>query len=146
MRNTIIVSILLFFALIEKSSASQNYFEKESIQPSGLSIPQAKKVLIAVLKHEKYNLSRRGMAIEDDLKPMRPGYYDFSLIYDSPNAGATDVLGLYSVNILTGDVWENEQCIRYQFKKLRDIQGEIRRSTGKSIALDAVARAEVGCP
>ncbi len=64
MRKTIIASILLFFVLIGKSSAGQDYFEKGSIKPTGLSIPQAKKVLIAVLKHEKYDLARRGMAIE----------------------------------------------------------------------------------
>jgi len=121
------------------------------IAKTGLTKEQAKQVLILVLKHEKYHLSAPGMVIEDDLhgpngEVNRPGYIDFSLSYDAPDAGATAVLGYYSINVLTGDAWEVEDCKRYQFPALSQLQREIQIQTGVTLAPAKVAHQEVGCP
>jgi len=123
----------------------------DSVAHSGLTKEQAKQVLIVVLKHEKFHLSVPGMYIDDDLygpngKPNRPGYFDFSLSYDTPKAGATAYLGYYAVNIKTGDVWEVESCMRYSFPALRILQQQISFRTGVSLLNEEAARDEVGCP
>ena len=123
----------------------------DDVAASGLTKAQARKVLIVVLKHEKFRLADPGMYIDGDLQgpngePNRPGYYDFSLSYENPKAGATAYLGYYSVNIKTGDVWEVESCVRYQFPALGAHQREIVRRTHTPMADDKSARDEVGCP
>lgn len=123
----------------------------DEVASTGLTKEQAKQVLVLVLKHEKYRLSDKGIYIDGDLqnpngKPDRPGYFDFSLSYENPKAGATAYLGYYSVNIKTGDVWEVESCVRYRFPALRRLQSEITKRTGVAISDEKVARDEVGCP
>lgn len=146
---------LLFGVIIALASAVAAAgalpFGADDVALSGLTTEQAKKVLIVVLKHEKYRLSDKGMFIDDNLlppsgKPDRPGYIDFSLSWDNPKAGATAYLGYYSVNIKTGDVWEVESCIHYRFALLRALQRKIVQRTGTPLTNEDVARSEVGCP
>lgn len=123
----------------------------DNIAKTGLTKQQAKQVLILVLEHDKFRLSAPGMFIDDDLQgpngePNRPGYFDFSLSYDTPKAGASAYLGYYSVNIKTGDVWEVESCIHYDFPELRKLQHKIVHQTGIHLLKEEVARNEVGCP
>jgi len=145
----------LFFGLaavaLQSAFAAPRVLNFNDVSNDGLTKTQAKKLLIVVLKKEKYRLSDPGMYIDGDLAgkdgtPNRPGYYDFSLSYDTPKAGATAYLGYYSVNIKTGDVWEVESCFRYRFKSLRRLQTEIEKRTGTMLADEKVARDEVGCP
>ena len=77
----------------------------DSLQParikdSGLTREQAEQVLRVALKHQDYQLQRPGVFIDGDLqdengKPPHPGYYDFSLGYNDPKAGATEYWGLF---------------------------------------------------
>jgi hypothetical protein len=139
-------------SLIASSAfASPQAFNVDEVSSSGLTKEQAKQVLIVVLKHEKYRLSDPGMYIDGDLQnkdgtPNRPGYFDFSLSYETPKAGATAYVGYYSVNIKTGDIWEVESCLHYRFPALRRLQQQITKRTGTEIANAKIARDEVGCP
>lgn len=134
------------------SFANQLSFVAGDVPITGLTKEQAKQVLMLVLRQDKYHLSKNsGMYIDGDLqtpdgKPNRPGYYDFSLSYETPEAGATAYLGYYAVNIKTGDVWEVESCVHYNFQALRRIQREITRRTGTALTNEKTARDEVGCP
>lgn len=133
------------------ASAGSGPLKIDDVMPTGLTKNQAKQVLIVVLKHARFNLSTPGMYIDDDLhgpngEPNRPGYYDFSLSYDTPKAGATNYLGYYSVNVRSGDVWEVESCKRYGFPKLRALQRKLKKRTGTALADERIARDEVGCP
>jgi len=147
----LIRTICLFGALACLTTRAHAALNPSDVAKSGLTREQAKKVLLVVLRHEKYHLNTPGMYIEDDLhgpngEANRPGYIDFALTYDSEKAGATAVLGNYSVNVLTGDVWEVESCKRYQFSVLRQLQTKIQSQTGVSLASLKQARQEVGCP
>lgn len=121
----------------------------DQIAATGLTKPQARAVLVVVLQHLKFKLNAPGMFLDGDLgksgAPIRPGYYDFSLSYDTPKAAATAYLGYYSVNIMTGDVWESEQCEHYSFPALRKLQKNIMRRTGTAMLPEDKARAGVGC-
>lgn len=116
---------------------------------SGLTRAQAQQVLLVVLKL-RFKLDLPGMLIDSDIsaangQPMRPGYVDFALTYDSPDAAATDVLGTWSVDILTGDVLDNTRCRRYRFAALVQLQKAIGARTGAKLPPQAVALRRVGC-
>ncbi|HCI4950857.1 TPA: hypothetical protein NPF41_004271, partial [Salmonella enterica] len=111
---------------------------------------QAEKLLIIALKYQKYDLSLDGVFVDGDLQdkhgnPPHPGYYDFSLGYDTPTAGAIDYWGLFSVSSQTGDIWEINKCERVIFPQLQKIQQEIMKKTGATFASEVVQRRGLGC-
>ncbi|UOD33333.1 hypothetical protein INH39_11425 [Massilia violaceinigra] len=114
-----------------------------------MAAKQAKEVLIVVLKHNKFNLRKSGVFIEnlvdDKGKPYRPGHFEFSLGYSDPNAGAIEYWGMYSVSALTGDVWETHTCENFSFPELQRVQREIMTITKKTFDSERVARRGFGC-
>jgi hypothetical protein len=150
MIRVLCIALALVLLAASAVSAKPRGFRAEQVQATGLSRDQAKQVLIIVLKQEKYRLSMPGVFIHGDLadekgNPPHPGYYDFSVGYDSVKAGATEYLGLFSVSRMTGDVWEINICRRYDFPELRRVQAVIMRRTGKSFANEKQARRGLGC-
>ncbi|MGP8539906.1 hypothetical protein HBO40_02630 [Pseudomonas protegens] len=127
----------------------------DSLQParikdSGLTREQAEQVLRVALKHQDYQLQRPGVFIDGDLqdengKPPHPGYYDFSLGYNDPKAGATEYWGLFSVSLNTGDTWEINSCKRLDGAELRALQRRVMARTGKSLADEKSQREGLGC-
>lgn len=120
------------------------------IAPSGLNQEQAQQVLRLALKHQRHDLNRPGVFIDGDLRddqgrPPHPGYFDFSLGYNDPKAGATEYWGLYAVSVLTGDVWEINRCERLVFVELKHLQGQIMARTGKTQADEEAQRQGLGC-
>lgn len=130
--------------------ATPNTFDINMVQKSGLTETQAKEVLLIVLMHEKYRLDIPGVFLEplanEESDPFIPGYYSFALGYDSPQAGATDPIGSFSINRTTGDVWETNECKRYHFSDLKQLQNKIMQKTGKTMLDDKAAYQSVGCP
>jgi len=146
-----IVSLALAFAMPFASAEIQvpATIHLEPVSKKGLSRVQARQVLIIVLRHERYKLRSPYFFIEDlsdkNGKPTHPGFLDFGMGYDYPKAGAVDNLGIYSVSILTGDVWETELCKRYTFPALRRIQKIIMKQTGKTMVDEKEQRKGLGC-
>ncbi len=125
-------------------------FKSAEVRENGLTKDQAKQVLMVVLRHEKYRLSMPGVFIDGNLadeqgNPPHPGYFDFSLGYDSPKAGATDYLGLFSVSVKTGDVWEINSCKNFHFPALAQLQAMIMKRTKQTFAGEKDARKGLGC-
>ncbi len=148
MRGVLLLTLsIVVFAVSAKEPATPSL---EQIAPEGLSRDQAKQVLIAVLKHQRYQLEKPGVFIDGDLtdangKPPHSGYFDFSLGYDNPKAGATEYWGLFVVSVLTGDVWEINLCKRFAFPALQRLQKKIMKRTGKNMADEKVQRKGLGC-
>jgi hypothetical protein len=123
----------------------------KNVRPSGLTADQAKQVLLVVLKHQHYKMSNPAMWIdgpwqgEEKGTLFRPGYYDFGLVFNNPNGAASNVLGHFAVNTLTGDVWESESCKRFNFPALSGIQKRISAQTGTKLVSEEVALSEIGC-
>jgi hypothetical protein len=145
-RLTIILSIGFGF----QNNVLASDIDAEKISQKGLSAEQARQVLIVALEQLHFKLSKIGMYIDGPLtdaegKPFRVGFYDFGLAFDSPTAGATDVLGHYAVNTMTGDVWETERCVRYKFPELLIIQKRITEKTATKLLNEEKARDEIGC-
>jgi hypothetical protein len=132
------------------------------VVPEGLSHAQAEQVLTVVLKHLKikpyyqfkshwrFKSERAYLFIDGDFadengNQPHPGYFDFAVGYEYPEALMTDYEGRFSVNILTGDVWEIYLCKRYAFPALRRIQKSIMKQTGKTMASEKARRKELGC-
>lgn len=120
------------------------------IAKDGLTGDQARQVLIVVLKHEKFQLNKQGMAIDGPFKvdqsiPSQRGFWEFGLTYDSPKYGATQVLGRYAVSRFTGDVWETNLCKHFDFPALSRLQARIELNTGKTRNDEAEARRGLGC-
>jgi hypothetical protein len=142
--------VAFFVFALSVTAAAAAGIDLKSIQSAGLTKDQAKEVLVLALKHDKYNLSKRGVFIDGDLKdangnPAHPGYYDFSLGYDSPKSGATEYMGLFSVSVLTGDVWETNTCKRLGSRALKRLQTVISHKTTKTFADEKDARRGLGC-
>ncbi len=140
--------LLMFFA--HAAFAASFSLAGQPIDSAGLTQTQARQVLVMVLKHEKFKISRPGVFIDGDLttpdgKPPHPGYYDFSVGSDSPSAGATEYLGLFSVSAATGDVWEINLCRRYIFPDLSVAQKAIMKRTGKTFESEKPERRGLGC-
>jgi hypothetical protein len=139
------------FALVSATAfAKPSAFDERAVAASGLVREQAKQVLLVVLKHEHYKLRGDSTFINGDLvdekgNPPHPGYYDFSLGDDSAGEGATHYRGLFSVSILTGDVWELNLCKRFVFPQLKRIQTAIMKRTGRTLADEKAARKGLGC-
>jgi hypothetical protein len=133
------------------SAKDPSILDLGQIAPEGLSRAQAKQVLIFVIKHQtEVKLGMAGILIDGDLRdqngnPPTPGYLDFSLGYDDPKAAATSYMGLFSVSVLTGDVWETTRCERYASPALQRIQENIMKQTGKTLADEKVQRRGLGC-
>jgi len=123
----------------------------ENIGSAGLTADQARQVLIIVLKHQRYKMSNPAIWIdgpwqgEEKGTLFRSGYYDFGLVFNNPKGAASNVLGHFAVNALTGDVWETENCKRFSFPALSKIQKHIFVRTGKKVVSEDVARDEIGC-
>lgn len=120
------------------------------IEHSGLTREQAQQVLLVALKHQDYQMDKPGVFVDGNLldengKPPHPGYFDFSLGYEHPKAGATEYWGLFSVSTTTGDVWETNSCKRLDGSELRALQGQIMDRTGKSLADEQAQRLGLGC-
>jgi hypothetical protein len=113
------------------------------VQADGLTIDQAKQVLVMVLKHEKLFMKKPGFNIEDI--EFVTGYVNFFVTYDSPKAAATDVIGGFAVSPRTGDVWEANLCKRYDFPALKRVQATIMQHTGKTFASEVSERRGLGC-
>jgi hypothetical protein len=142
--------LLLAISSAAMSATDPTAFDSKAVQPSGLTKEQAKQVLVIVLKHLKFNLAREGMYLDGDITapsggPFHPGYYDFALTYDTPDAAATDVLGSYAVSLKTGDVWEVNLCKRYAFPALTRVQVAIMQRTGQTFASEKNERRGLGC-
>ncbi|EAW8149236.1 hypothetical protein I7044_004068 [Salmonella enterica subsp. enterica] len=145
--------ISVFFLLASAVCYAQgdaSEFNLSDINREGMTKAQAEKLLIIALRHQNYNLSLEGIFIDGDLQDEQgnaphPGYYDFSLGYDKPTAGATDYLGLFSVSPETGDIWEINECERVVFPELQKIQQGIMKKTGATFASEMVQRRGLGC-
>ncbi|MCO7611501.1 hypothetical protein NJH83_14780 [Pseudomonas chlororaphis] len=120
------------------------------VKATGLTREQAQEVLLVALKHQDYQLNKPGVFVDGDLQddsgqPPHPGYFDFSLGYNDPKAGATEYWGLFSVSTATGDVWEINSCKRLDGSELRALQGQIMARTGKTLADEEPQRQGLGC-
>ena len=147
MWKTLIVALT---TITLSAHAEQDVLIAAQVAKTGLTQAQAQQVLRVVLKHLRFNLNKEGMLIDGDIsgsngQPMRPGYIDFALTYDTPTAAATDVLGTYSVDMLTGDVLENTRCKRYRFAALTRLQKAISARTGVALPPQKVALGQIGC-
>jgi hypothetical protein len=145
-------ALFLVLALAASAALAKGpaVFNADQVQPNGLTREQARQVLVVVLKHERYKLGMPGVFIDGDLadekgNPPHPGYFDFSLGYDSPKAGATEYMGLFSVSTATGDVWEINICKRFVFPALRSLQSGIMARTGRTMADEMAQRRGLGC-
>ncbi|AZC26687.1 MULTISPECIES: hypothetical protein [Pseudomonas] len=132
------------------SACAQSALQPTQIASTGLSREQAQQVLLVALKHQDYPMSKPGVFVDGDLqdesgKPPHPGYFDFSLGYNDPKAGATEYWGLFSVSLNTGDVWEINSCKRLDGGELRALQGQIMGRTGKTLVDEEPQRQGLGC-
>ncbi|NHZ44224.1 hypothetical protein [Massilia aquatica] len=132
-----------FAGLLVCSQAFGARFNAKNVKPTGLTANQAEQVLLVVLKQEGFKTSDSRLWLDGpwltDGKPSIPGYHSFGVVY------VASTQGHYSVNIITGDVWQTESCRRYIFPALSKIQRGIAERTGKQLANDEDARNELGC-
>ncbi|PYY78059.1 hypothetical protein DNK59_31280 [Pseudomonas sp. TKO26] len=140
----------LLLACTTLAAAAGDALQPAQIKASGLTREQAEQVLRVALKHQDYQLQRPGVFIDGDLQdengqPPHPGYYDFSLGYNDPKAGATEYWGLFSVSLNTGDTWEINSCKRLDGSPLRALQRRVMARTGKTLEDEKAQRQGLGC-
>ncbi|WP_025127331.1 hypothetical protein [Pseudomonas sp. PH1b] len=140
----------LCLAAVALSACAAGTLQPAQVNPAGLTREQAQAVLQVALKHQDYPMGKPGVFIDGDLQdesgqPPHPGYFDFSLGYNDPKAGATEYWGLFSVSLATGDVWEINRCQRLDGAELRALQGQIMARTGKTLAAEQPQRQGLGC-
>lgn len=126
-----------------EATSCRNLLPASQIQASGLTVAQARQVLILVLKHEKLLIKKPGFNIEHI--DFVPGYINFHVTYDAPTAAATSVIGAFAISPRTGDVWEVNRCKRYDFPALQRVQSVIAQRTRKTFASEVTERNALGC-
>lgn len=147
------IIIILFLSLISVMSHAQvrgTELNLSDINHKGMTKKQTEELLIIALKHNKYNLSGEGTFVDGDLQDEKgssphPGYYDFSVGYDDPTAGAIEYWGLFSVSPQTGDIWEINECKRIVYPELQKTQRTIMKKTGVTFADEVAKRRVLGC-
>lgn len=141
--HAFLVSLAIAVASLQATPGQASGMDTSKVQSSGLTADQAKKILVLVLKHEKLFISKPGFNVE--ATQLAPGYMNFFVTYDSPNAGATDAIGSFAVSPRTGDVWETNICRRYTFPALERAQAAIMKRTGETFASEVSERRKLGC-
>lgn len=142
--------ITCFLGISNVSAARVPLVNLGEIQAQGLNAQQAKRLLVFTLSREGYNTTKKGLYFEGPLKSREgtiphPGYLDFGLSYANPKAGALEVIGLFSVNVSSGEIWETNTCEVFSFPDLRRIQHQIRAKTKIGAADEGVQRRGLGC-
>ncbi|NBF01960.1 hypothetical protein GV819_06615 [Pseudomonas sp. Fl5BN2] len=140
----------LSLASVTLAACAAGTLQPAEVKASGLTREQAQAVLQVALKYQDYSLNKPGVFVDGDLQdehgqPPHPGYFDFSLGYNAPKAGATEYWGLFSVSIATGDVWEINRCKRLTGSELRTLQAQIMARTGKTLVDEEPQRQGLGC-
>jgi hypothetical protein len=139
-------SLLVLCALAGCASSVHEPLATESIGAGGLTLAQAKVLLIAVLEQEGFKPNAPGAFIDDDFRghPI-PGYFLLSFGIDDPEAGATEYGGWYAMSPTTGDLWEINQCKRFSSPQLRRVQARIGAATRQPLDDEQEARRRIGC-
>lgn len=83
--------------------------------------------------------------VDDKGKSALPGYFQFSLGYNNPNAAALEYSGLYAVSVSSGEIWETHMCKTFSFPAFERIQRQIRAKTKKTAEEERVLRRGLGC-
>ena len=146
---TFVWAVLLALSFGQVAIAGEDLRAGDVVR-SGLTRTQAQQVLTVALREAGFDLAKPGISIDGELvdqhgEPPHPGYFDFSVGYDAPDAGATEYLGLFAVSRLTGDVWEINRCRRFASPELRRLQASIAKRTRKSFRDEHAARKGLGC-
>jgi hypothetical protein len=141
--------LTLLLAAAPASAAGSTSIRLGAIHPHGLTLAQAKQVLVFVLSHEGYHMNKRGVFIEelvdDKGNSALPGYFQFSLGYDNPKSAALEYSGLYAVSVLSGEIWEIHRCKTFSFPAFQRIQHQIRAQTKKTPEEERILRRGLGC-
>lgn len=143
--------LLVGCGLLADAPAIADQLDAPTIQSSGVTVEQAKQILVLVLKHEKIDTANPHLWIdgpwtdEETGLPFLAGHYHFGVVDNNPGGGRSVTLGQFSVTILTGDIWQTESCRRFRFPALTVIQKRIKEKTGQPLATEADAKEELGC-
>ncbi|EOF5433912.1 hypothetical protein ACK1MO_003616 [Salmonella enterica] len=150
LRKVIFILFLSLISMMNYAQVSVSELNLSEVSHNGMTKKQAEALLIIALKYKKYNLSDEGSFVDGDLQdekgnPPHPGYYDFSVGYDDPKAGATEYWGVFSVSPQTGDIWEINECEKVTYPELKKMQQEIMKKTGVTFTDEVVERRGLGC-
>lgn len=122
----------------------------------GISEAQAEYIVALTAEHEHFRVRDRRSSIErltdngDEKTDPFPGFFYFSIVFNTSKSLVIDNARVYYVSKMTGDVWDAAtpsplQCHRVSFPALRNIQKEIMASTGASFAGERSERLSIGC-
>ena len=85
---------------------------------------QAHQIAVLVARHDDIDLADTHIELNSmDLgREFAPGFYSFILIRESTSPGPDQTLRQYAINRRTGDVWEMNLCLHYDFPELKHLQ------------------------
>jgi len=133
-------SLLVIFVITSDSFAKEpEPIEIGSISSKGLSFEQAKKIFLAVMKHNGRNIENvegyLSYVADENKKPSEhnPGFFGFYLMNDDPEAPSLSGSGWYAISIYTGDVLTFTSCDRTTFPALQVLQKQIMKKTEKTL-------------
>ncbi|NHZ36709.1 hypothetical protein [Massilia rubra] len=141
-------TLIVAAGLLCSGSAFARVLDVNKVRPTGLTVNQAKRVLMVVLEHERVDMSDTAWWIDEPFRggdDLYPGYRTFGLVYSHPKNAMSFTHGHYAVNVLTGDVWVANACKRISFPALSTLQRGISSRTGKHRPSARVARGDFGC-
>jgi hypothetical protein len=85
---------------------------------------QAHQIAVLVARHDDIDVADTHIELNSmDLgRAFAPGFYSFILIRESTSPGPDQTLRRYSISRRTGDVWETNLCVHYDFPELKHLQ------------------------
>ncbi len=143
-----LAAMIVAAALLSCGPALARPLDVSKVRPTGLTVNQAKRLLMLVLQHERIDMSDSAWWIEEPFRGgdgLYKGYRTFSLVYSHPENAMSFTHGHYAVDVMTGDVWVANGCKHITFPALSRLQHGISLRTGKKRPRAAVARENFDC-
>jgi uncharacterized iron-regulated membrane protein len=119
--------LLLFSIAAHSGSAPQ-----ERVQ-ARIAVDSARRLV-----YEAVSVHNPGAAVSQVGDEYGPEFYNFDATW--PNTTGSPMIGYFSVNPWTAEVWDDHSCRRLVSPRLKKLQDRIRRESGIQGAVDAKFR------
>lgn len=108
---------------------------------------QAQRIVGLVARHDGIDLSDSHVEVNsmDNGTEFIPGYSSFIIIRESSTPGPDETLRRYTVNRRSGDVWEMNLCMHYDFPELTRMRRALALRTAPAAGDLAAESKELGC-
>jgi len=143
----IMFGIVLVAASLAGQTSPKPPLKKESAKSAApvqyVTSEEARKLVTMALKHDGHDPEMPGLVLTEITdatgRDAFTGFRMFSLAFETENGGSNNI-ATYAVSKKTGDLWDSDRCVRYNFPELKAEQQKIMKRTGSTFESEAMER------